>query len=274
MNPLPQRDASHRRDPRRRTRRRYVAVGAAMLMILTGPPEDRPDDSTEVPEHVRKTPPRTRNGGIRGGDSGGGPASDAGQPVPDLRGGTAPRGRALRDGRAEARPKAVAAASACCRGAASCRPTPPAGRWLVTAPVRIDDVVLRVTARRLASGGGIEVASQTALARDRRLLGPAPAAAAPVRARQPSRRTAGSRRGPCTPGRRAARVVPARTPRWCPSTAIPPPRRWGRWASANPQRSPTRSTAGRRVLRPAERRARGDSRLPRDHRRLAVPPDA
>lgn len=165
-----------------------MAVGAALLMILTaaawgqvaaqtGSPEEPPDDATEIPED---TPADTPEGTPEESEDTpeDHPEDDPGDtpeeseeetqatdppPPPGSPFQVCVTAQRLEDGRFEMAVQRHPRGGGCGERLLPRRrflPTDAAtGRWLATAPLRIDGIVLRVAARHLASGA-VEVALQ------------------------------------------------------------------------------------------------------------------
>ena len=177
-----------------------MAVGAALLMVVTaagwgqvtaqtGTPE-LPEDATEVPE-LQEDATGTPDGipdGTPTGTADGTPDSTADgtpddaseesgdeirQEVPPPTPGSAFQvcvaAHRLEDGRVEIAVQRRSRGAGCGERLLPRRrllpPDAAAGLWLVTAPLRIDGIVLRAAARRLA-GGAVEVAIQLRSAED------------------------------------------------------------------------------------------------------------
>ena len=174
-----------------------MAAGTALLMVVTaagwgqvaaqtGDPEGLPDDATEIPEDDAEdtpedtpedapedTPEDTPEDAPEDApeDTAGEIPEDAEEQAPEEVPPPAPAGsfegcvtaQRLEDGRLEVAVQPSSPGAACGERLLPRRRFLPAaaeaGRWLVTAPLRIDDVVLRVAARHLA-GGAVEVAIQ------------------------------------------------------------------------------------------------------------------
>ena len=139
--------------------RRYLAVGAALVMVIstagwspaaaqTGTPEETPQETTD--DSAGETPEETLDHT---------PEEPPGGPFR-----VCVAAQHLEDGRFELavqrRPRGRTCADRLVPGRRFLPADAPAGAWLVTRPLRIDGVVLRVTARRLADGR-VEVALQT-----------------------------------------------------------------------------------------------------------------
>lgn len=156
-----------------------MAVGAAVLMVVTaagwgqvaaqtGTPEELPDDATEIPEdtpedtpeEVPEDTPEESDEEIQEED----PPPTPGGPVQ-----VCVAVQHLEDGRFEMavqrRPRGAACGERLLPRRRFLPADAPTGRWLVTAPLDLEGVVVRVTARRLTSGS-VEVALQTRSAED------------------------------------------------------------------------------------------------------------
>ena len=172
-----------------------MAVGAALLMVVTamgwgpvaaqsGTPEDRPDDATEIPEDTPEdtpddtpedtpddTPEDTPDDTPE--DTPEESEEEIREEVPPPTPGSPFRvcvtAQRLEDGRFEMAVQRRSRGAGCGERLLPRRRFLPAeaeaGRWLVTAPLRIDGIVLRVAARHLASSA-VEVAVQTRSAGD------------------------------------------------------------------------------------------------------------
>ena len=163
-----------------------MAVGAALLMVVvaagwgqaaaqTGTPEQLPDDATEIPEDTPEDTPDDATDSPE--DTPEDTPEDAEEQVREEVPPRTPAGafegcvtaQRLEDGRLEMAVQRSSPGAACGERLLPRRRFLPAdaeaGRWLVTAPLRIDAVVLRVAARRLA-GGAVEVAIQLRSAGD------------------------------------------------------------------------------------------------------------
>ncbi len=138
-----------------------TAVGWAQAAAQTGTPEELPDDATEIPEDTPEDDPEdTPEEEIQEED----PPPTPGSPFQVCV--TAQR---LQDGRFELAVQRHSRGTGCGERLLPRRRFLPAdadaGQWLATAPLQIDDIVLRVTARPLASGA-LEVALQLRSAGD------------------------------------------------------------------------------------------------------------
>ena len=190
MNLPPRWDRWHRRDPPGRLSRRYVALGAALLMVVTavgwgqvaaqtGTPE-LPDDATELPEDTPEDTPEEDAEDDPEADPEDTPEDDPEETEEEIQEEDPPpapgspfqvcvTAQRLEDGRIEMAVQRRSQGAGCGERLLPRRRFLPAdaetGRWLVTAPLRIDGIALRVAARRLA-GGAVEVALQLRSAED------------------------------------------------------------------------------------------------------------
>ena len=159
-----------------------MALGAALLMVVTaagwgqvaaqtGTPElpddaaeipaDTPDDTAEeLPEDTPEDNPEESEEEIR---------EEVPPPAPGSPFQVCVAAQRLEDGRVEMAVQRRSRGAGCGGRLLPRRRLLPAdaaaGRWLVTAPLSIDDIVLRIAARRLTSGA-VEVALQTRAAED------------------------------------------------------------------------------------------------------------
>ncbi len=148
-----------------------MAAGAAVLMVVTaagwgqvaaqtGTPEELPDDATEIPEDTPEDTPEESEEEIQ---------EEVPPPTPGSPFQVCVTAQRLEDGRFEMAVQRHSRGAGCGERLLPRRRFLPAGaapgRWLVTAPLRIDGIALRVAARHLA-GGAVEVALQLRSAED------------------------------------------------------------------------------------------------------------
>ena len=177
-----QRDPLRRRDLRRRLRKRHAAVGVALVMVVgaagwsdtaaqTGPPDGLSDDAAEIPEDAPEdTPGETpEDTPEERPDDAADMSEDAPEDTPGDALEVCAAARRLEGGRFETAVQRRADGGPCGERLLPRRrilpADAPAGRWLVTAPLEIDGVAVRVAARRRASGH-LEVALQIRSAQD------------------------------------------------------------------------------------------------------------
>ena len=155
-----------------------MAVGAALLMVVTAAgwgqvaAQELPDDATEIPEDTPEDTPEDSPEEIPE-DTPEDPEEEIQEEVPPPTPGSAFQvcvtAQRLEDGRFEMAVQRRSPDAACGERLLPRRRFLPAGaeagRWLVTAPLEIDGNVLRVAARRTASGA-VEVALQLRSAGD------------------------------------------------------------------------------------------------------------
>ena len=151
-----------------------MAVGAVVLMVATAAawgqataqsetPEQLPDDGTEIPEQTPEETPEDTPEEIPE-ESEEETREEVPPPAPGSPFQVCVTAQRLEDGRFEMAVQRYSRSAGCGErllpGSRLLPADAAAGRWLVTAPLAIDSIVLRVAARRLASGG-VEVALQT-----------------------------------------------------------------------------------------------------------------